>query len=56
MEQALKTVNKELLVDDHNDHCQIQLYQTHHHMVAVHKCRQRPVPHHMSHGEIHKDK
>ena len=51
--QALKSVDKEFLVDHHDDAGQEQLYQSHGYMIAVKPFRQRPSPHHMSHGKIH---
>ena len=53
VEKAGKTVDKKLLVDDHNNDGQQHLVQTHRHMVFRENFRQRPVPHHMSHGDIH---
>ena len=54
MNQSFKSADKELLVDDHNNRSQKQLSQSHCHMIVRHKSWQWPVPHHMSHGQIHK--
>ena len=53
MEQALESADEKLLVNHHDNHCQKQLHKSHGHMVLSQKFRQRPVPHHMSHGYIH---
>ena len=53
VEQALKAADEELLVDHHDDSRKQHLYDSHGHMVAVEKRRQRPPEHHMAHREIH---
>ena len=53
MPQALKAADKKFLVDDQDAPCKQQLHQSHCHMVPVKPMGQRPVPHHMPHGEIH---
>ena len=51
--QTLKSADKKFLVDHHDDSCKKQLYQSHGNVVAVKPFRQRPSPHHMSHGKVH---
>ena len=51
--QALKTADKEALVNDHHHSSQQQLSQAHSHMVVIVEGGQRPAPHHMTHGEVH---
>ena len=51
--QALKAIDEKFLVHHHDSHGEQKLYQTHGDVVAVKEVRQRPAPHHMSHGKIH---
>ena len=53
MPQALEAADKEFLVDDHDDACKKKLYQSHGNVVVVKPGRERPSPHHVSHGEVH---
>ena len=53
VDQPFKSTDKKLLVDHHNGCRQQKLDQAHGHMISFQECRNRPVPHHMSHGEIH---
>ena len=53
MPQALESADEKFLVDDHDDSGKQKLYKTHCDMVVIKPCRQRPAPHHMSHGEVH---
>ena len=53
VDQPLKSADKELLVDDHDHSGQQQFHQANGHMVFCQGRRDRPVPHHMSHGEVH---
>ena len=55
MPQTLKAADKEFLVDDHDDSGKQKLYKPHGNVVVVEPCRERPAPHHVSHGEIHED-
>ncbi len=50
--QLLKRTTKSLSLTPAG---QKELQKSHRHMVAIHKVRQRPAPHHMSHRHIHKD-
>ena len=51
--EALEAADKEFLIDHHDDARKQQLHQTHGDVVAVKPLRQRPIPHHMPHGEVH---
>ena len=51
--QALEAADKEFLVDDHDNDRQKQLGQPHGHVIIVIESRQRPAPHHVTHGEVH---
>ena len=55
MPQAFVAADEKFLVDDHDDDGEQHLGQSHGDVVVCIKSRQRPVPHHMSHGEIHKN-
>ena len=56
VKQALETADEKLPVDDHNNNGKQHLHQSHGNMVAVEKAGQRPVPHHVSHGNIHQNR
>ena len=53
--QALKTAYKKFLVNHHHRDCQKELQKPHSYMVCGEKGRNRPPPHHMSHGKIHEN-
>ena len=55
MQQALKAAGKKSAVDHHDDPCQDHLRQPHGNVVSLKECRQRPAPHHMSHGAVHQN-
>ena len=54
-QQALCAADEKFLVDDHDDPGQQQLDKAHGDVVAVKPVRQRPVPHHVAHREIHQN-
>ena len=51
--QALESADKEVLIDDHDRGRKQQLRKAHRDVVPRKECRQRPAPHHVSHGNIH---
>ena len=53
MNQPFEAADKKLLVDHHDDARQQKLGDSDSHMILRQRLRQRPVPHHMSHGQIH---
>ena len=52
--QTLKSADKKFLVDDHDDPGKQHLDKSHGNMVVIEPRRERPAPHHMSHGKVHK--
>ena len=55
VEEALKSADKKLLVDHHDNACQKQLQQAHGNMIPMEKGRKRKSQHHMAHGKIHEN-
>ena len=53
MNQPFEAADEKLLVDHHDDARQQKLGDSDSHMILRQRLRQRPVPHHMSHGQIH---
>ena len=53
VDQAFKSADKKLLVDHHDDSCQQKLGNPYRHVIFCQRRRKRPVPHHMSHRQIH---
>ena len=53
VDESSESADEELLIDYHDGRRQKKLDQPHRHMVARQNFRDRPVPHHMPHREIH---
>ena len=54
MDEPLKSTDKELLVDHHDDPSQKHLNESHGHMIVIKKGGQWESPHHVAHGKVHK--
>ena len=50
---TFESVHEKMLIYDHDRDGQKKLRKSHRHMIFLKEPRERPIPHHVSHGEVH---
>ena len=53
MNYTFESVHEKMLIYDHDRDGQKKLRKSHRHMISLKEPRERPIPHHVSHGEVH---